>query len=61
MSDDSPKLPRRTPTIPDDFKSPMPVWDDGSGPDYVPVWQPMIAAIAAVGTVTFALLLYQKL
>jgi hypothetical protein len=43
------------------FSSPMPKWQDEMGPRFIPFWQTAIAALAAVGSVAFALLLYSKL
>ena len=45
----------------DQFKSPMPNWEDEIGPRYVPFWQTMTAALAALGSIAFAWLLLSKL
>jgi hypothetical protein len=43
------------------FVSPMPQWEDEVGPRFVPFWQTALAALAAIASVTFALLLYSKI
>lgn len=45
----------------DRFKSPMPAWEDDLGLRFVPFWQTAIAALAAVGSLAFAWLLFTKL
>lgn len=45
----------------DRFKTPMPAWQDSMGPRYVPFWQTAIAALAALGSLAFAWLLFTKL
>ncbi len=45
----------------DRFKFPMPAWADDHGPRFVPFWQTAFAALAAVGSLAFAWLLFTKL
>ena len=40
------------------FVSPMAKLDDEIGPVFIPVWQPALAAFAAIASITFALLLF---
>ena len=39
----------------------MPLWADDIGPRFVPIWQTALATLAAIASVTFALLLYNKI
>ena len=43
------------------FVSPMAKLDEEIGPVFIPVWQPALAAFAAIASITFALLLFLKL
>jgi len=43
------------------FTSPMPEWEDGIGPRFIPFWQTALAALAALSSIAFAVLLFQKL
>ena len=39
----------------------MPKLDEDVGPVFIPVWQPALAALAAIASITFAILLFLKL
>lgn len=52
---------RPLPADTDKFASPMPEWEDSIGPRFIPFWQTALAALAALASVGFAILLLQKL
>lgn len=39
----------------------MPEFEDDIGPLFIPIWQPALAALAALASVGFAILLFNKL
>ena len=57
MPDDYSKLSRS----PRKFVSPPPEFEDDVGPLYIPIWQPALAALAALSSVGFAILLFTEL